>query len=269
MDYLYQGQTGSGKKRIFLFLMLYRWITLINVIILSFINAKKVTGLSIAMVLTYNIALSIFAHRLFKKAEEHPSCIVLDLLFCILMLDITGGWASPFYLYSLSPILMAALLIKLKGALYFSSAFSLLYMAVLFHNGYSIAKISYMGRLDSLISNHVTFFLIGIFFAYPSLVLNELEILQQKLIKAKEDVESSQKELKITNKLTLLSKRELQVLHLAAEGKSNKEIADSLFLSESTVKTHLSRIFKKLRLRSRAEAISFLKDKDNSTTVVE
>ena len=52
-----------------------------------------------------------------------------------------------------------------------------------------------------------------------------------------------------------LSERELEVLKLAAQGKSNKEIAYQLSLSIRTVKAHLSSIFNKLSVASRTEAI--------------
>ncbi len=54
-----------------------------------------------------------------------------------------------------------------------------------------------------------------------------------------------------------LSERELDVLRLVAQGLSNKEIADSLGLSEHTVKTHLANILEKLHLRSRAHAAAY------------
>ena len=54
-----------------------------------------------------------------------------------------------------------------------------------------------------------------------------------------------------------LSERELDVLRLVAQGLSNKEIADSLGLSEHTVKTHLANILDKLHLRSRAHAAAY------------
>jgi len=53
----------------------------------------------------------------------------------------------------------------------------------------------------------------------------------------------------------LLSKRESEVLRLVALGMSNKEIAGKLFLSQRTVKAHLTNIFNKLNVASRSEAI--------------
>jgi len=53
----------------------------------------------------------------------------------------------------------------------------------------------------------------------------------------------------------LLSERESEVLRLVALGMSNKEIAEKLFLSQRTVKAHLTNIFNKLNVASRSEAI--------------
>jgi DNA-binding NarL/FixJ family response regulator len=52
-----------------------------------------------------------------------------------------------------------------------------------------------------------------------------------------------------------LSDRELDVLRLVARGRSNDEITKLLFISEATVKTHIGRIFSKLGLRDRAQAV--------------
>lgn len=53
-----------------------------------------------------------------------------------------------------------------------------------------------------------------------------------------------------------LSPRELEVLRLLARGASNKSIAGALMVSEGTVKTYLSRIFDKLEVQNRAEAVA-------------
>ena len=58
-------------------------------------------------------------------------------------------------------------------------------------------------------------------------------------------------------KLDDLSDREREVLALLARGLRNREIAEALFVTEATVKTHVRHILEKLRIRNRAEAAAF------------
>jgi NarL family two-component system response regulator LiaR len=52
-----------------------------------------------------------------------------------------------------------------------------------------------------------------------------------------------------------LSKRELEVLQLMAEGLSNQEIAEKLFVSLNTIKTHTAQIFEKMEVKRRTQAV--------------
>ncbi|TOB46535.1 helix-turn-helix transcriptional regulator, partial [Vibrio parahaemolyticus] len=54
-----------------------------------------------------------------------------------------------------------------------------------------------------------------------------------------------------------LTRREIQVLKMLKEGGSNMEIADSLFISEHTIKSHLYNIFRKLEVKNRTQATSW------------
>jgi len=57
-----------------------------------------------------------------------------------------------------------------------------------------------------------------------------------------------------------LSGQEMKVLHLMADGLSNKEIANELFIAETTVKTHVSKILAKLEAKRRTEAVKIGRD---------
>lgn len=57
-----------------------------------------------------------------------------------------------------------------------------------------------------------------------------------------------------------ITKRELEILGLIATGLSNREIAEKLFVSENTVKTHSSRLFDKLSAKRRTQAVQLGKE---------
>lgn len=57
-----------------------------------------------------------------------------------------------------------------------------------------------------------------------------------------------------------ITPRELEILGLIAAGLSNREIAEKLYVSENTVKTHSGRLFDKLQARRRTQAVQFAKE---------
>ena len=57
-----------------------------------------------------------------------------------------------------------------------------------------------------------------------------------------------------------MTPRELEILELIAQGMSNREIAEKLFVSENTVKTHSSRVFDKLGAKRRTQAVQLGKE---------
>ena len=80
----------------------------------------------------------------------------------------------------------------------------------------------------------------------PSVTRRLLDRIASKLPPAHEDVIPA---------LSELTERELEVLKLVARGLSNSEIAEKLVVSETTVKTHVSRILGKLDLRDRVQVV--------------
>ncbi len=58
-----------------------------------------------------------------------------------------------------------------------------------------------------------------------------------------------------------ITKRELEILELIAEGLSNREIAERICVSENTVKTHSSRLFDKLNAKRRTQAVQLGKER--------
>ena len=60
---------------------------------------------------------------------------------------------------------------------------------------------------------------------------------------------------------TALSARELEILQALSTGQSNKQIAQELFISEATVKTHLIHVYQKLGVETRTAAVSAARER--------
>lgn len=58
-----------------------------------------------------------------------------------------------------------------------------------------------------------------------------------------------------------MTPRELEIARLVASGRSNREICEELYLTEGTVKNHLSKILGKLELRDRTQLAIYIKEK--------
>ncbi len=80
----------------------------------------------------------------------------------------------------------------------------------------------------------------------------------QTVVVEKEVLVDNRESFKINEKELVnsgISKRELEVLQFMARGLSNKEIGEKLFVSENTIKTHASRLFEKLDVKRRTQAV--------------
>jgi DNA-binding CsgD family transcriptional regulator len=100
------------------------------------------------------------------------------------------------------------------------------------------------------------FAVLGIWLGLKLTKTKETVVVKEVLIPAQQSFalnETRLRELGIT-------RRELEILGLIAGGLSNREIAEKLFVSENTVKTHSSRLFDKLSARRRTQAVQLGKE---------
>ena len=73
----------------------------------------------------------------------------------------------------------------------------------------------------------------------------------------KQNIQKDQLDNTDIEKIDRLSKREYEILSLVSSGYNNKEIGHELFISEKTVKNHITNIFKKLEVEDRVQAVIF------------
>ena len=86
--------------------------------------------------------------------------------------------------------------------------------------------------------------------------LNNLQISLTEKEEILEKVFTQSQETELPPQLKSLSQRETEVLAYLSLGWSDDQLADRLYVSKSTIKTHLRRVYSKLLVRGRAEAVA-------------
>ena len=108
-------------------------------------------------------------------------------------------------------------------------------------------KLSEYSYLSGDISIELVIGGIAVIFFFVGIYINQKTLHREKPIHPQIDHEKIEK--------LGISKREYEVLELISKGLSNKEIANALFVSESTIKTHVSNLLVKLDAKRRTQAI--------------
>lgn len=126
--------------------------------------------------------------------------------------------------------------------------FGALSIAILF-----LFQLSKFSLFNTQNSNDVFIVISGVLFILVGILVG-------RFLYSRRNENNSQPIKKIDHSKIGLTKQEHKILLLLADGLSNTEIAQSLFISESTVKTHVSRILGKLNAKRRTEAIKIGRD---------
>ncbi|MFS4454892.1 response regulator transcription factor [Maribacter sp. 2304DJ31-5] len=125
--------------------------------------------------------------------------------------------------------------------------FGLLILALLL-----LLQISTYSLINGNITIELTIAMVAIVFFFAGIYLHKKSLYNKELPTEAIDLKKV-KELE-------LSKREYEVLKEIALGLSNKEIAQKLFLTESTIKTHVSNLLVKLNAKRRTQAVQIAKE---------
>lgn len=113
-------------------------------------------------------------------------------------------------------------------------------------------QVSKYAIISGNVNIEIVIAVIPIVFLIVGIYLNK-KSLQKETVDTTEIDHNKIKELDITE-------REYEVLQHIAQGLSNKEIAETLFLSESTIKTHVSNLLVKLNAKRRTQALQVAKE---------
>ena len=75
-----------------------------------------------------NLLISLFHRPLNRNVAYHPRLLGIDLILVAVVVALSGGWRTPYYLYALSPLLASAYLFQLRGAMVAATVFVPLYL---------------------------------------------------------------------------------------------------------------------------------------------
>lgn len=112
--------------------------------------------------------------------------------------------------------------------------------------------------LDLLVFRSFPFKLINFSYLVFSILVYQF-LVKHYIYKYEIDKKGSNPDLEILIKKYDVSKREKEIIELLLEGRSNREIAEHLFISDNTVKTHVKNIYRKLGVKNRVQLIYLLK----------
>jgi len=194
-------------NRIFIFLVIFRWASLLPALLILSIGNQPRQLLSPSWVFGIaffaNLFVSLTNRQLNRQVIEHPALISIDLLFSAIILAVSGGSHSPYYLYALSPLLAGAFFFQLRGALASSAIFTPLYLIGSYLNSLATASPT---DFITLISQLAGIWLIPILFAYPSILLQDITHAREELATARDELAQKHENLATAH-------RQLEIIH--------------------------------------------------------
>ncbi len=195
---------------LFRYILAYRWLSLLPPLLAlapGFSPGGGLLGWVFAMAAGYNVLVTLFHPWLNALVVRYPPLLGVDVVFCAGLIGLSGGVATPYYLYALSPLFAAGLFLRVRGGLLAAAGMSASYGAVV------LAGVLAAGRqLDvALMSIHVAgFFLIaGLFASFASLLEDQranaalLDQIRGELVRKTAALQRSNRDLRFLHGLAV------------------------------------------------------------------
>ncbi len=195
----------NGRRRVFRLLVLYRWISLVPPLIYMVVTygsggADFQRGMmALATAVFLNAAISLFPTQLNHALQRRPWLLLVDLCLIAGLMAVTGGWRSPYYLYALNPLMVAAFFFQLRGAMIATTVFAPLYLLAV------LAGIWAYGETPDwfvVLVNIIGFYLISGTFGYAARLLDRLRATSRDLAQTNEELAAAHQDLAVLYALT-------------------------------------------------------------------
>jgi signal transduction histidine kinase len=192
------------QSRAFRLLVVYRWISLLPPLLWLVQRSLGTTagdwwpvGLAVCM----NLLLTLGAGPINRLLLRQPALLAVDLVLSAVLVGTTGAETSPFYLYSLAPILAAAFFFQIKGGLMAALGYALLYMAML---AWSPRPLEPAVNGPLAVAQVISFVLIALIFGYPSQLLQQLRLAHSRVAASNAEMAQRNRDLHLLDELTLV-----------------------------------------------------------------
>ncbi len=195
----------TEQKLTFRLLVVYRWMSLLPPLLWISIAMPGRASVDEWWTLAFAAGLTLFltlrAASINRALLRHPWLLGFDLLLSAALVWYTGAVRSPYYLYSLAPILAAAFFFRIRGGLLAATVYTLLYLPLMFlASRPPELEIS----VPSAVGQVVSFFLIGASFGYPSQLLQRLRKAHAELADRNAELSRQNRDLDLLYELTLI-----------------------------------------------------------------
>lgn len=177
------GHVSAETVRIFKLIIAYRWVSLLPpllVLLLAVVEGVPAL-LTLPVAVAANLIISLFAQPLNDALRRRPYLLLLDLVFMAGLVALSGGLSSPYVLYALNPIIIAAFFFQVRGALLTFAAFVPLYLVALVVAGQVTGDSAEPIHVITLL---LGFALLGGSFGIASSLIQRLRQTQADLIEA-------------------------------------------------------------------------------------
>jgi signal transduction histidine kinase len=183
----------------------YRWISLLPPLL--WLALSPPAGFSdggwwaLAFAAGLTLLLTLGSTPINRAVLRHPWLLLFDLLPSAVLVWYTGAERSPYYLYSLAPILAGAFFFRIRGGLLAAGAYTPFYLPLIF----AVPRPAGVAmNLPGAVGQVVSFFLIGAGFGYPSLLLRRLRGAHGQLAERNAELARRNRDLDLLYQLTLL-----------------------------------------------------------------
>lgn len=183
----------------------YRWISLLPPLIWLTMPAPGVASATgwwlLALVVGLSLSLTLTTRPINRVLLHQPGLLVFDLLFSALLIWYTGAERSPYYLYSLAPLLAAAFFFRIWGGLLAAAVYASFYLLVVL---LAPRSPELPLSIPIAVGQIISFFLIGAIFGYPSLLLQRLRQTHTELALRNDELSRRNRDLDLLHQLSLV-----------------------------------------------------------------